>query len=83
MEQYVDGKWIPDKDDAENWNREITNEEYEKIVGIETLSFFVALGGIETVTRDKEGRVIGLVSTRPDGQVRAVYTFEFVAKEEM
>ena len=84
MEQYVDGKWIPDDDDnVENWNREITNEEYKMIVGKSTIAFFTALGGTETATRDDAGRIVRLVSTRPDKQVRAVYTFEFVAKEEV
>ena len=83
MEQKVDGKWIPDEDNVENWNREITNEEYEMIVGKATIAFFIALGGTEKVTRDEEGHVIRLVSTRCDKQVRAVFTFEFVAKEEV
>ena len=58
------------------YKKEISIEQYNNITSKECIEFFEGLGGTERVTR-KGGRVVKLVSTSPNGELRTVRTFKF------
>lgn len=76
-EHKVNGKWVMIDDNHNNLSREISQEEYHNIVCNETVALFRAIGGTETITHRYEGQVAQLISTSPDKQIRAIYTFTF------
>ena len=76
-EHKVNGKWVLVDDNHNNLSREISQEEYHNIVCNETVALFRAIGGTETITHRYEGQVAQLISTSPDKQIRAIYTFTF------
>lgn len=80
-EKSVDGKWVHDTDESNNCSKEITHEEYDRIVSNKTTSFFRSLGGTETVNVDGGGRVKRLVSMSPACEKRVIYLFKFVNQE--
>lgn len=54
----------------------IDEERYNNMTSKEAIKFFRNLGGTEKATR-KGGRVTGLVSTSPSGELRKIRTFTF------
>lgn len=52
----------------------IDDDGFNKITCAETLKFFRSLGGTERVYK-KNGKIVKLVSTKPDGIVRVIYEF--------
>lgn len=60
----------------EEVTKTITEEIYNNMTSKEAIRFFRGLGGTEKVTR-KGGRVIRLVSTSPNRELRNIRTFAF------
>ena len=66
-------KWVFN-DTFEKQEGYIDDDGFNKITCAETLKFFRSLGGTERVYK-KNGKIVKLVSTKPDGTVRAIYEF--------
>ena len=66
--------------ETENETREITEDQYNKTIGNDTLKFFRRLGGTETAIRSYTCagyKVVKLTSVSPDRETKVIRTFKF------
>ena len=75
-EVFNGDRWVFDESEQPE-ERYIDLEEFHKITSPETLKFFRCLGGTEELYK-KDGLIVKLTSTRPDGMKRSIYRFQYI-----
>lgn len=81
-EEKVNGMWVEVPMRKNYLEGEISEDTYNKIVGEDTVAFFLSIGATETITYyTRFGRVKQLISEAPGGEKRAIYDFTFIDEE--